>query len=251
MDISKDNINGNKLWSQEEIDQLIKEYNDDELTVMELAKIHNRLPSSISICLKKINIIDNTTHVRGYLEYKNSDFFREKKKAKTNDEVSLDTNIIEVTTDIPNEIVLDDTIELSKEFINNGEHWTQYEDKQLLKEYNIDELGIMEISKIHKRTTGGICARLKKLNIIDKKINARGYLKYKNSELYKERCLIKSKRGRKPKTKINEEVSLDTNIVESPSDITQIKNDITQIKDYISKLHELLFILCAKNDDES
>ena len=185
--------------------------------------------------------------------------------------MSLDTNIIEITTEVNETIynihkiksdlvsITDDiNIELSKEYLNQGKSWTQIEDDQLIIEYNNDGLSLMEIAKIHKRTPGGIAEHLKKLNIIDNNINARGYLEYKESDLYKERCIIKSKRGRKSKIKTNGVVSNDTDIIELPSDISEIqsdiseiKNDISEIKDYISKLHELLFILCAKNDDES
>ena len=71
-------------------------------------------------------------------------------------------------------------------FKNAGEPWTQEEDIQLNKLYNEDMLDIIEISKIHNRAPGGIISRLIKDNYIVNRQSARGYLAYKNSDLYKE-----------------------------------------------------------------
>ena len=45
-------------------------------------------------------------------------------------------------------------------FTNSGKPWEQQEDDQLNTLYNVDILDIMAISKIHKRTPGGIISRL-------------------------------------------------------------------------------------------
>jgi hypothetical protein len=70
-------------------------------------------------------------------------------------------------------------------FKNAGEPWTQEEDTQLNKLYNEDMLDIIEISKIHNRAPGGIISRLFKHNYIVNRQSARGYIAYKNSDLYK------------------------------------------------------------------
>ena len=75
-----------------------------------------------------------------------------------------------------------------KEYNLVGQPWENNEDKQLIKEYNIDQLSLLEICKIHKRLPGGIISRLMRLNIIDMRNKARGYSEYQQSDLYKERC---------------------------------------------------------------
>ena len=102
-------------------------------------------------------------------------------------------------------------------FKNAGEPWTQEEDIQLNELYNKDMLDIMEISKIHNRAPGGIISRLTKNNYISNRISARGYLKYKNSDLYKE---IVSKNKEKKKTEIVD--------VDKPEKKTSIEKKIHQ-----------------------
>ena len=69
-------------------------------------------------------------------------------------------------------------------FKNAGEPWTPEEDLQLNKLYNEEMLNIMDISEIHNRAPGGIISRLIKHNYIENRILARGYIAYKNSNLY-------------------------------------------------------------------
>ena len=51
-------------------------------------------------------------------------------------------------------------IYIMETFTNSGKPWEQQEDDQLNTLYNVDILDIMAISKIHKRTPGGIISRL-------------------------------------------------------------------------------------------
>ena len=71
-------------------------------------------------------------------------------------------------------------------FKNAGEPWTENEHNQLNRLYNVDMLDIMEISKRHNRAPGGIISRLCKNNYIPNRTSARGYMTYKNSDLYKQ-----------------------------------------------------------------
>ena len=71
-------------------------------------------------------------------------------------------------------------------FKNAGEPWTQEEDTQLNTLYNEDMLDILEISKINNRAPGVIISRLFKHKYIVNRQSARGYIVYKNSDLYKE-----------------------------------------------------------------
>ena len=68
-------------------------------------------------------------------------------------------------------------------FYQTGKKWSIEEDQQLITEYNTGN-DIIEISQIHKRLPNGIATRLVSLNVIEYKINARGYTTYKNSEYY-------------------------------------------------------------------
>ena len=70
-------------------------------------------------------------------------------------------------------------------YSNSGQMWSTKEDEELKKEYNEKNLDINEIGKIHKRTPGGIGSRLCVLGIIENRLSARGYIEYKNSNLYK------------------------------------------------------------------
>jgi len=66
-----------------------------------------------------------------------------------------------------------------------GKPWSNEEDQQLINEYTVDKLNVLEICEIHKRKPGGITSRLKRLNLIDIRQNARGYSEYLESDLYK------------------------------------------------------------------
>jgi hypothetical protein len=66
-----------------------------------------------------------------------------------------------------------------------GKSWASQEDEQLIKEYTIDKLGLLRLCEIHKRNPGGITSRLKRLNLINIRQNARGYEEFMNSALYK------------------------------------------------------------------
>ena len=75
-------------------------------------------------------------------------------------------------------------------FKNAGEPWTENEDNQLNRLYNVDMLDIMEISKIHCRAPGGILSRLKLFKYITHRQLARGYDLYKKSNFYKQAIQI-------------------------------------------------------------
>jgi len=76
-------------------------------------------------------------------------------------------------------------MDIKKEYCFAGRAWTYTEEEQLKKEYTIDKLNLMELSKLHKRLPGGITSRLRKLNLINFAQETRGYTEYQRSELYK------------------------------------------------------------------
>lgn len=71
-------------------------------------------------------------------------------------------------------------------YTNSGAPWSQEESDRLREAYTVNNLNVKEISKIHKRTPGGIASRLMKLGLIDNYNKVKSYDEYKNSSLYKE-----------------------------------------------------------------
>ena len=137
-------------------------------------------------------------------------------------------------------------------FKNAGEPWTQEEDVQLNKLYNEDMLDIVEISKIHNRAPGGIISRLAKNNCIVNRQSARGYIAYKNSDLYKEivnnnKDKNKTKIVDKPEKKIKSTkidsilISINkSDYVELQNNVNEMKNEIKDLKNSIKELVEMM-----------
>jgi hypothetical protein len=118
-------------------------------------------------------------------------------------------------------------------FKNAGEPWSQEEDDRLNKLYNVDMLDVIEISKIHCRAPGGIISRLCKNNYIPNRTLARGYLDYKNSDLYKE---IVSSGLWKKENKKKEKVKSNLTLINNNSSLTNDDNQKPKIKLYQSKI---------------
>jgi hypothetical protein len=75
----------------------------------------------------------------------------------------------------------------ARSFYNRSkEPWDEEEIEQVKREYDNDMLSIIEIGNIHNRTPGTISFQLKKQNILSKTTDARGYIDYRNSDLYAE-----------------------------------------------------------------
>ena len=135
-------------------------------------------------------------------------------------------------------------------FKNAGEPWTPEEDLQLNKLYNEYTLDIMKISEIHNRAPGGIISRLIKHNYIPNRILARGYMTYKNSDLYKD-IVYKNKNkpeiaGNIEKIRKNKEadnifISINKcDYIELKQDVIEMKNEITGLKNTIKELVEMM-----------
>jgi peptidoglycan hydrolase CwlO-like protein len=126
-------------------------------------------------------------------------------------------------------------------FKNAGEAWSQEEDTQLNKLYNEDMIDIIEISKIHNRAPGGIISRLFKHNYIVNRQSARGYIAYKNSDLYKE---IVSNNKDKKQNKIADKPEkikpIQIDYIELQNDVKEMKNEIKELKNTIKELAEMM-----------
>jgi hypothetical protein len=101
-------------------------------------------------------------------------------------------------------------MEIENSFKNSEDLWKEYEDEQLNKLYNIDFLDIIDISKILNRTPGQIISHLHKYNYISNRTSARGYINYKNSDLYKSIVLSNKDKKTIIKSK-NDNILLDIN----------------------------------------
>jgi len=158
-------------------------------------------------------------------------------------------------------------MEIESMFKNAGDPWSQEEDKQLNKLYNIDMLTVMEISNIHNRAPGGIISRLVKNMYIPNRVSARGYLEYKSSDLYKE--IVRNSNERKKErinslkdekkitSKTNSKNKLDNILIsinqndynELKTELTQVNTELTdikkEIKDMKSSISELIDMMKA------
>jgi hypothetical protein len=130
-----------------------------------------------------------------------------------------------------------------KQFTRAGKPWGQIESQQLVKEYNVDKLNLLEICNIHKRMPGGITSRLRRLNLVDMKSEARGFSEYQQSDLYKQICIINQEKfaGKSGNNKQTPIVSASTPAAtNNTSDIAQLKKDMKEIKENIDKILELM-----------
>lgn len=89
-------------WRYDEVNTLKYEYETQQLTVSEIADIHRRTPGSISYKLKNIGLITCNTLARGFLDYKNSDLYKQivetgKKRYNVENNINKDAKIKEKT----------------------------------------------------------------------------------------------------------------------------------------------------------
>jgi ribonuclease HI len=106
------------------------------------------------------------------------------------------------------------------EFKKAGKPWSYNEELQLIQEYSIQQMNLMDICKIHERFPGGITSRLVKLGIIDERKDAKGYSEFLKSDLGKE---IK---------KENQEKYFVKKVINS----TKLEENITKLKIKLEKL---------------
>jgi hypothetical protein len=129
----------------------------------------------------------------------------------------------------------------------NGTFWSSQEDEELNNMYNEKLMDIIEISNIINRTPGSIISRLCKNKYIFNRTSARGYIAYKNSELYK--SIVASGEGKKNNKNINkssDNISININgiqaceNIELKNDVKEIKNEIKELKNKLKELIEMM-----------
>lgn len=97
-------------------------------------------------------------------------------------------------------------------------------------------MDIIEISTITNRTPGSIISRLCKLGYIPNRTSARGYVTYKNSELYKSIVSAgESKKSNKQTSKTPDNISISINGI-NPCEYTELKNEVKEIKHEMREL---------------
>lgn len=122
---------------------------------------------------------------------------------------------------------------------HSGSPWSETEDAQLIKEYTADQLDILQIGYIHKRTPGGISYRLRTHNLIDNNVSARGYMDYINSDLYKE--IVSSSQTKKAKAKEKKELSVGkaTKTRTLELEVHELKEELRTMKASLNEMHEM------------
>lgn len=131
-------------------------------------------------------------------------------------------------------------------FKNTGEPWYQDEDDQLNDLYNHKMLTILEIAKIHNRAPGGIISSLLRNNYIPNRVSARGYLEYKNSDLYKQIVSrnienMKYSKNNEKNSKNVKIFSVDNMLITiDKSDYQGMKNDLHELKTEIIDLKRII-----------
>lgn len=117
------------VWSKKEDTELRKQYLDEERDIKNIAMLHKRSTYGIKCRLRKLGILKDT-----------------EKKQQNNINGSV------IGKDIKQN--------------NTGQKWSDNEDDELKKKYLVENKSIDEIALIHKRSEGGIRARLKRLEIL-------------------------------------------------------------------------------------
>ena len=112
MNIIEKYYRGGQLWSKEENEELIKGYEVNHFTLLELCDIHKRMPGGISSRLKKLQIIKSSFDVRGYTEFQKSNIRNQmrtnKKEIKEQKNIMYKkhtfANVITEVLDLRNEV---------------------------------------------------------------------------------------------------------------------------------------------------
>ena len=129
-------------------------------------------------------------------------------------------------------------------YTNSGEKWSSEEENKLLHEYNEQKLDINEIGLIHKRTPGGISARLAILGIIPDRKSGRGQEEYISSDLYKEICSTnrekKKEIAEKRKNKLEKTKRESSFICIRECDYLDLKEELSDLKIELKEIKNMI-----------
>lgn len=86
IDIYRPNSTMNKLsfydrskaaWTPDEANAVLREYDTEMLSILEIADLHRRTPGSIAYKLKSMGVISDVNMARGYAAYKSGNLYKE------------------------------------------------------------------------------------------------------------------------------------------------------------------------------
>ena len=131
------------------------------------------------------------------------------------------------------------------------EYWGDKELQNIRTEYEINKMTISQIADIHNRTPGSISYKLKNLGLITHNTLSRGYLDYKNSDLYKQ--ILEKGKSSDAEKGVKKEVKLKAKkesllVITSSREILDVRNEIADLK---KDVKEMLRLMNALYDFES
>jgi hypothetical protein len=131
-------------------------------------------------------------------------------------------------------------------YIHKKSPYDDKESEDIKIEYENKGMNIIEIADLHRRTPGSISYKLISLGIISNSTESRGYMEYKNSDLYKEIIALNKEEDREKKKKIIKETKLkkplentqSTEIIHLRNEIASLKNDVKEILRLMNALYD-------------
>ena len=117
--------------------------------------------------------------------------------------------------------------------------WTEGEIEEVKVNYQINEMTISQIADIQRRTPGSIAYKLKTIGVISDNTQARGYIEYKNSSLYKQ--IIEVSDTSKKEKKMKEDTKVKTDINTRSIDILlreviDLRHEVIDLRNEIKKM---------------
>ena len=108
-----------EAWDDKELEYLKSYYETKEMTISQIADIHRRTPGSISHKLKVLDLIPHYTLSRGYLDYKNSNLYKEiietSKTIKSDKKAKNEARLKEKVKSLPDITITKEINEIQKE----------------------------------------------------------------------------------------------------------------------------------------
>jgi len=125
------------------------------------------------------------------------------------------------------------------------EPWSDKESQEIRNKYETKGMTISEIADIHRRTPGSIGYKIKNIGLIEHITLSRGYIDYKNSNLYKEIIGTNISKNKPPKLTTQIE---NARPIRQREEIRIIRNEIDELK---KDVKEMLRLMNALYDFES
>jgi hypothetical protein len=217
-------------WCNEEIIKLLNLIRKKK-TIYEIALEHERTVESINLRLRAVatdywfNNKLSMEEIEKYTRLTRAEIQEEIYKYASNQE-----NHDEDT---------EDTILNTLDYYNRKkEPWSEKELENIKTEYFINEMNIMEIANIHRRTPGSIAFKLKSLELIRDVKKTKGYDIYLKSKLYRE-IISTPKVAQSKKTKVTKPLMItaeEKTINEVYNEVVELRKDIKEILKVLNSL---------------